>query len=118
MSAAREVRVERLVGTRVRAKNGRVIGRIEEVLVEGGRNTVTEFHLGAAGLWERLGRVRLLFRAHEPHGLAAAWDQVDLTDPEHPRLLCTVDELRRLEAGEPPATDPKKAHLGRRPKGR
>jgi hypothetical protein len=26
-------------------------------------------------------------------GRVARWDQIDLSDPDHPRLTCSVDEL-------------------------
>jgi hypothetical protein len=99
MTAARgrEVNLEQLLGRPVRALNGRPAGRIEELRAEkrGAGHVVTEFVLGPGGLLERMAisfRRTYLGRPH--HGQVARWDQLDLDDPEHPRLTCTVDELR------------------------
>jgi len=57
---------------------------------------VTAYALGGAGLAERLGvGVRLLFGGKRPGGYVARWDQLDISDVEHPRLLCPVEELLR-----------------------
>ena len=96
MSEPSELRLEDLLGRKVRARNGRTIGRIEEVRAEarGDEYEVTEYHLGPGALLERLALVnRLLGRA--PQMIIVRWDQLDLTDPRHPRLTCTVDDLRR-----------------------
>jgi hypothetical protein len=94
-----EVRLERLLGRRVAGPDGGHVGRIEEVRAEeqDGELVVVEYHLGPAALPERLA-ARLGWRGH---GHAAAWDQLDLADPEHPRLRCPVDELRKLGAPAP-----------------
>ena len=93
--SAREVRVERLLGRRVRATNGRVVGRIEEIRAEkrGQAHVVAGYELGEAGWLERMGLGRLLGRRE---GRLARWDQLDLSDPERPRLTCTVSELERF----------------------
>lgn len=88
------MRVELLVGRRVRDREGRAVGRIEEVVAErvGLECVVREFHLGPAALLERLwlGAVRL-FKGRG-HGLRVVpWDALVLSDAEHPRLT------RRLE---------------------
>jgi len=95
---ARKVSLERLVGRLVRDPDGRRAGRILEVEaeIEGDDCLVREYRLGAAALLQRLGisagrLVGLPFR-HEP--LRVPWDQLDLGDPERPRLRCTVEELR------------------------
>ena len=99
MSAARgrEMNLEQLLGRQVHALNGRPVGHIEELRAEkrGSGYVVTDFVLGPAGLLERMSisfKRTYLGRPH--HGQVARWDQVDLTDPEHPRLTCSVDELR------------------------
>jgi sporulation protein YlmC with PRC-barrel domain len=91
-----EVRLEDLLGRRVWARNGRAVGRIEEVRAEarGDEYEVTEYHLGPGALLERLALVnRLLGR--QPQTLVVRWDQLDITDPARPQLTCTVDELRK-----------------------
>jgi hypothetical protein len=93
-----EVRLERLLGRQVLAANNQALGRLEEVRVEQrqGRYVVTEYVIGALGLVERLGvGVKLLFGGLGS-GYAARWDQLDISDSEHPRITCATEELRRL----------------------
>jgi hypothetical protein len=95
---ARELRVDRLLGRPVLAKNHQHVGRLEEFRVEKqGRDwAIVEYVIGAAGLFERLGvGVRLLF-GKGGGGYVARWDQLDISDPDHPRLTCGIKELRRL----------------------
>jgi hypothetical protein len=97
-SRARELRLDRLLGRRVLAGNGDSVGRLEEFRAEkrGTGWVITEYVIGSAGLLERLGvAVKLLF-GRRGGGYVAAWDQLDISDPDHPRLRCPVDELRTL----------------------
>ena len=96
---ARTVRLERIHGRKVRDAEGRVAGRILSVRAErqGDACVVKEFDLGAAALLQRLGiglsiLVGLPFR-RQP--LRVAWQEMDLTDPERPRLTITIEEARR-----------------------
>lgn len=92
------VRLDRLLGRRVLTANHRSIGRIEEVRAErrGADWLVMAYVIGRAGLWERLGLgVRLLFDNDPRPGYVVRWDQVDVSDPLRPRLLCPVDELAK-----------------------
>lgn len=95
MSAC-EVRAERLLGRRVRALNGRAIGRIEDMRVERvhDEQVVTGYVIGAAGWRERLD----LAGGHHTARLAR-WDQLDISDPGRPRLTCPVDALERFVPG-------------------
>ena len=103
--AKAEVNVELLLSRRVWARNGRAIGRLEEVEAElrGGVAYVTEFHVGTYALFERLaawsvGRELLkLFGAKRGGGYRVPWDKLDLSDPKRPRLTCEVGELQSLE---------------------
>lgn len=86
--AVREVHVERLVGTRVRDTAGRVVGRIEEIHADDA-GVVSEFLVGPAALWERLGQatldlpfVRLLEIERSERRIP--WNELDLTDPDRP----------------------------------
>ena len=93
-----EVRLEWLLGRQVLAANNHALGRLEEVRAEqqGNRYVVTEYVIGALGLFERLGiGVKLLFGGRGG-GYVARWDQLDISDSEQPRLTCTIEELRRL----------------------
>jgi hypothetical protein len=98
-----EVHLELLLSRVVRAANGRRVGRLEEVRAEkrGTGWVVTEYHLGAAALMERLSANALgLFRSGRlRRGYVARWDQLDVSDPENMRLTCPIEELRRIEGG-------------------
>ena len=93
-----EVRLERLLGCQVLAANNQALGRLEEVRVEqrGNRYVVTEYLIGALGLFERLGVGARLLVGGRGTGYAARWDQLDISDSEHPRITCPIEELRQL----------------------
>jgi len=98
MSGAREVRVELLLGRNVVDRNGRSVGRIEEIQArqEGDRCLVEEFHLGPHALLERLSALPLV--RHLLHGLGrkphrplrVGWQAMDLSDPRRPRLRAAI----------------------------
>jgi sporulation protein YlmC with PRC-barrel domain len=103
--AAREINVESLLSRRVYALNGKCIGRIEEVRAETRRGEclVTEYLVGVYALFERLaaspiGRaiLRTLRMRRRDGGYRVAWNQLDLSDPEKPRLRCSVSELNPI----------------------
>ncbi|HEY8188412.1 MAG TPA: hypothetical protein VIF64_20245 [Pyrinomonadaceae bacterium] len=100
-----EINLELLLGRRVLSLNGRSIGRVEEVQAElrKGRCFVTEFHVGSYAMLERLaafsiGRAALpLLRARKKHGgYRIAWDQLDFSNPDQPRLNCEVNKLKPI----------------------
>jgi len=96
--AARRVHLELLLGKLVRDTEGAKVGRILSVRaeVEGEECLVREYDLGPHALLQRLGisasRIAGLPWWGEP--LRVPWDQLDLADPERPRLRCRRDELR------------------------
>jgi sporulation protein YlmC with PRC-barrel domain len=97
------IQLELLLGRRVLAKNGKSIGRLEEIVAEPdeGDLAVTEYHVGAYGALERLsasaiGSAILDLINLRSGGYRVRWDQLDVSDPHSPRLLCTVDELEKL----------------------
>jgi hypothetical protein len=94
----RLVRVEDLIGQRVRERSGRIIGRIEEIRAEprGDRYEVTEYHLGSGAMLERLAIFRHLFRL-QSDTIIARWDQIDIARPAAPVLTCPVEELKHEE---------------------
>jgi hypothetical protein len=95
----REVRLEDLIGREVLAANNRPIGRLEECRTEmrGQACVVMEYVIGMSGLMERLGLgIKLIF-GKKTGGHIARWDQLDISDPERPRLTCSVAELRTLK---------------------
>ena len=107
----RLVHVELLLGRKVFAVNGQSIGRLEEIWTqkERGQFFVSEFLVGRYALLERLaawsiGRAVLrVLGAKRNEGYRIRWDQLDLSDPQQPRLLCDVDELL-------PLTEPQSRH--------
>ncbi|HZP47772.1 MAG TPA: hypothetical protein VFB07_04525 [Vicinamibacterales bacterium] len=94
MRRRRVVRVEELLGRRVHADGGLAIGRIEEIRVRRrrGRYEVTEYLLGSGALFERLAIVRRWLRRPSKK-VVARWDQIDISQPDAPRLLCAPEEL-------------------------
>jgi hypothetical protein len=95
--AAGETRLDRLLGRQVLAPNNQPVGHLEEFRAEkrGNGILITEYVIGVAGLIERLGvAVRLLF-GKGGGGYIARWDQLDISDPMHPRLTCPASELRK-----------------------
>jgi len=90
----RTVRLEDLLGRRVRDPSGRVVGRVEEIVARrvGPALVVTEYHLGVYAVLERLagggfGRAVLRVlgaRGRKPRRIP--WAEMDLSDPERPRL--------------------------------
>jgi Mg2+/Co2+ transporter CorC len=94
----REVRLEGLLGRRVIAGNNQSVGRLEEFRAErqGTALVITDYLIGAAGLLQRFGVSLGLLVGRHGAGYVARWDQLDISDPEHPRLTCPVHELRTL----------------------
>jgi hypothetical protein len=94
----REVRLDRLLGRQVLGRNNRPCGRVEEFRAElqGSELVVMEFVLGGGGLLERLGVGLKLLLGHATGGHVARWDQLDLSDPDRPRLTCSLEELRKI----------------------
>jgi sporulation protein YlmC with PRC-barrel domain len=103
--AKQELHLEVLLGKRVFASNGRAIGRIEEVRAELRKGVcyVDEFLVGTYAIFERLsawsiGRgVLSLSGSLTKSGYKIPWDKIDFTDPEKPKITCTVEELPKFE---------------------
>jgi hypothetical protein len=93
-----EVRVEDLLGQPVLAMNNQRIGRLEEFRTEerGGDCVITHYVIGVAGLFERLDVGMKLLLGWKGSGYLARWDQLDISDTHHLRLICPLEELRRL----------------------
>jgi hypothetical protein len=100
----RLLHAELLPGKKVLALNGKSIGRLEEIYAKADRGQffVAEFLVGSYALLERLaawsiGRAVLkVLGAKRQEGYRIRWDQLDLSDPQRPRLRCDVDELMPL----------------------
>src|SRR5205823_2929604 len=104
--AAREINIELLLSRRVYALNGRVVGRLEEVRAEmrGTECVVTEYLIGVYAMFERLaawsiGRsiLRTLRARRKGGGYRVPWNQLDLRDPQRPRLRCPINDLPPID---------------------
>ena len=95
----REIRIERLVGRRVRDVEGRPLGRIEELICEFDRGeqgkgyVVLSFRVGSFGAldtftgstaFRQLLQTLLRGARYATHEIP--WERMDLSDPERPRL--------------------------------
>lgn len=90
----RELHVELLSGRKVVDRNGKKVGRIEEIVAEyaaGRELIVQEVHIGRFGFLERFSVRMFGTRATKPSKLR--WEDLDFTDPEHPRLKIALDDL-------------------------
>ncbi len=109
MSAV-ELRVEELLGRKVVDADGRKVGHIEDFVAErrSGELVVREFLTGETGTLSRLSVVTsrsALFFVHllagrlggRRAGYRIRWNEIDLSDPRHPRALLTRDRLRGRE---------------------
>ncbi len=78
-----EINVELLLGCKVFDADGRAVGRIEEILAieKGDELVVSEVHVGAYGLMERLAAYHL---GHVRDPKRIPWQELDLSDPERP----------------------------------
>ena len=92
----RTIRAQDLLGRAVRADGGGVVGRIEEIRVDrrGDAYEVTEYLLGSGAFFERIALAQRWFRRRS-RKIVAKWDQIDVSRPELPKLLCAAEELRR-----------------------
>ena len=103
--ATEERHLERLLGRCVYDAAGKRVGLIEEIRAEqdGDDWVIQEYLLGATAILERLsawslgiGILKLLGARKLDVGYRVPWEQLDLTDVEHPRLRCTIETLQTL----------------------
>jgi sporulation protein YlmC with PRC-barrel domain len=99
-----EAHVEHLLGRRVVDIDGRRVGRLEELHAEivDGELVVTEFHIGAGALLERVGEfvTQLPFLRYIPFSrqmYRVPWEQFDLSDTLRPRVRGRRGELARVD---------------------
>jgi sporulation protein YlmC with PRC-barrel domain len=81
------VRLDDLLGRTVRDAQGRSVGRIYDMRGEqrAGELVIVEYHLGTGALLERIGlSLKSLVGMHRPEPSTVPWDQMDISDPEHP----------------------------------
>jgi hypothetical protein len=108
-----EINLELLLGKQVFDLDNRPIGRLQEIKAEAKEQeyVVVEYHLGAYGLLERLsatmiGRAVLgLFGVSKQiSDRVVSWDKLDVTDPDHLKLRCTIEQLEAEQSS--PRQDP------------
>ncbi len=100
-----DLHLELLLGRRVMDSSGQTVGRIEEVRAQqqGDEWVIQEYLIGIPALLERLSAWTIglailhSLGARKIHGgYRVPWHKLDLTNPEEPRLLCTLQELKTL----------------------
>ena len=101
-----DIKVELLVGTKVRDLDGRKVGRIEEIRVERQEEAllVEAYLIGASALIERLSArtlvrpIRRLLRTRHIYSVyEVPWQDMDLTDPKRPVLRIAKRDLHRVK---------------------
>ena len=99
---SREIRLETLIGRTVQDAAGARVGVLEELRAHerDGELLVEEYVVADFGAFDRLvgwhpARVWLpdIVRRWIAHERSIRWDELDLADPERPRLRTTVAEL-------------------------
>jgi hypothetical protein len=99
------IQLQDLIGRQVTDANGHSAGRIEEIVARrvGSDYLVEEFHLGKRALIERLSVaglsltfLRFLGARRHPASNSARWEQMDLSDPLHPKLKGAREDLKKL----------------------
>ena len=107
--STQEIHAEQLLGRRVMALNGRVIGRLQEIRVRKATRGwyVEEFLTGDYALLDRLAGwtiaravLRVFGASNKTSSYRVPWNKLDLSDPQQPRLLCDVADLAPLQVEE------------------
>jgi hypothetical protein len=103
----RELQYELLLSRKVTDSEGKTMGRLEEAsaAMVGGECVVLDFHVGGFSGLERLGNVTLISRLIRTLGggrfyrtFVVPADQLDLSDPRHPRARRPMDEFQTLRS--------------------
>jgi sporulation protein YlmC with PRC-barrel domain len=101
-----EINVELLLGTKVRDVDGIDVGRIEELRVERVDKAclVDAYLIGASALIERLSAwtlvrpIRRFLNSRDLYSVyRVPWQDMDLSDPKHPRLRIAQRDLRHAK---------------------
>jgi len=101
-----EINIELLLGAKVRDIDGKNVGRIEELRVERDEKSclVDAYLIGMSALIERLSAwtlVRPVRRFLNSRNLYSVyrvpWQDMDLSDPRHPRLRIAQRDLRHAK---------------------
>jgi sporulation protein YlmC with PRC-barrel domain len=98
----REIQLRDILGLKVVDSEGEPIGKLEEIEAERGDDScsITSYLVEHRGILDRLsswavtsGVQKKLANHSRPYRVA--WDQMDLSDPHHPRTLVPKDLLKR-----------------------
>jgi sporulation protein YlmC with PRC-barrel domain len=97
-----EINAELLIGRKVCDTNGEKVGRIEEFRVTNKEKAclVEGYLVGTSALIDRLSAWTLIRPIHKAlrgrmySVYEVPWEQMDLSDPEHPKLRIPKSELR------------------------
>jgi sporulation protein YlmC with PRC-barrel domain len=101
-----DINVELLLGTKVRDVDGEDVGRIEEFHVQRDETScrVDAYLVGASAVIERLSAwslVRPIKKLLHSRKLLTVyevpWQDMDLTDPQHPKLRTAKRDLRHVK---------------------
>jgi PRC-barrel domain protein len=98
----KEINVELLIGKKVVDSDGKKVGTIHEIVVERGNEwcPVEAYYVGTRALLVRIAqwavpvRVSSYLESKMLRPFRIAWEQMDLSDPEHPRTTVSKDQLR------------------------
>jgi len=101
-----EINIEQLLGTKVCDVDGHDVGRVEEFLVErDGKSCLVDAYLiGVSALIQRLSAWTLVrpigrfLNARKIYTIyRVPWQDMDLSDPRHPRLRVRKRDLRHAK---------------------
>ncbi|HUQ21067.1 MAG TPA: hypothetical protein VM099_15715 [Gemmatimonadaceae bacterium] len=99
----REISLELLLGTRVVDSEGKKLGRIHEISAERGEESclVDAYYVGVRGMLVRIAhwavphQLGSSLKSKLFHPYRIAWDEMDLSDPKHPRATLPREQLKR-----------------------
>lgn len=98
----REIQLRDILGVKVVDSEGEDIGKLEEIEAERGEDScsITSYLVEHRGLLDRLsswavtsGMQKRLAKHSRPYRVA--WNQMDLSDPHHPKTLVPKELLER-----------------------
>ncbi len=100
----KEISVEQLLGTRVVDSEGNKLGRIHEISAQRGEDSclVDAYYVGGRAMVVRIARwavpnsISSAIESKLLRPYRIAWDEMDLSDPRHPRVRLTKEQIRRV----------------------
>jgi sporulation protein YlmC with PRC-barrel domain len=103
----KELHVFEFMGRRVVDSEGKPVGRIEEIEAERGDEVclIKNYLVEHRGILDRISTwalavpmQKMLSASESSKPYRVPWDKMDLSDPEHPRILVPKSELKRKDA--------------------